>query len=94
MNYIKFEKTLIKEIKTRRKKEKISERKGSLDYKIIRRVRSLYEIAIQRFAYSFPLHLSFFMFAKQFHFNGAASMAIQDMIKVLFINLMNARIIC
>lgn len=82
MRYIQFEEALIKQIKQRRNKDKVAEKKSSLEFKIIKRIRTLYEIAVERFNDNFPVHLSFFKFAKQFHFNGACAMVVQDMLKV------------
>ncbi|XP_044262071.1 U3 small nucleolar RNA-associated protein 6 homolog [Tribolium madens] len=79
--YIMYEKVLLKQIHNRRDKHMIAERKTSLEYKILRRIKNLYEIALQRFSGDFSLCLSYFKFCKQRNDINAANIAVQKMIK-------------
>ncbi|EEZ99856.2 U3 small nucleolar RNA-associated protein 6 homolog [Tribolium castaneum] len=81
MEYITYEKVLLKQIEHRRDKNTIAERKSSIEYKILRRIKNLYEIALQRFSGDFSLCLSYFKFCKQTHDINAANIALQTMIK-------------
>jgi U3 small nucleolar RNA-associated protein 6 len=80
--YILYEKVLLKQIHNRRDKNMIAERKSGIEYKILRRIKNLYEIALQRFSNDFSLCLSYFKFCKQSNYINAASVAVQNMIKV------------
>ncbi|KAJ3634573.1 hypothetical protein MTP99_007523 [Tenebrio molitor] len=79
--YILYEKVLLKQIHNRRDKNMIAERKSGIEYKILRRIKNLYEIALQRFSNDFSLCLSYFKFCKQSNYINAASVAVQNMIK-------------
>lgn len=82
-----YEKVLLKQIHNRRDKLKIADRKSSIEYKIMKRIKNLYEIALQRFPGDFSFCLSYFKFCKQSNNINAASVVVQNMIKVTFKNL-------
>ncbi|XP_018563302.1 U3 small nucleolar RNA-associated protein 6 homolog [Anoplophora glabripennis] len=80
-NYIQYEKILLRDIKVRRNKYRVADRKNSIEFKILKRIKYLYEIALQRFSNDFALCLSYFKFCKEFNYNRPASLVIQNMIK-------------
>ncbi|XP_056634164.1 U3 small nucleolar RNA-associated protein 6 homolog [Diorhabda sublineata] len=80
-DYIQYEKTLLKDIKLRRNKLRIAERKSGIEVKILKRIKNLYEIASQRFSHDFNFSLAYFKFCKESNFNQAASLVVQNMIK-------------
>ncbi|KAK9875362.1 hypothetical protein WA026_007760 [Henosepilachna vigintioctopunctata] len=81
-SYIKHETVILEKIRKCRDKKKMSEKKSSVDYSIIKRIRRLYETALQRFPSDYSLHEGFFNFCKENSFNSTASQAIDNMIKV------------
>lgn len=81
-DYIIFEKVLLKQIHNRRDKKKISEDKSSVEYKILKRIKSLYELALQRFSNDFSMYLSYLKFCKQHTYVKVESIVVQNMIKV------------
>lgn len=83
-DYIRYEKILLKDIKLRRNKYRVADRKGGIEFKILKRIKNLYEISLQRFSNDFSLYLSYFKFCKESNYNRAASL-IQNMIKVCYI---------
>ncbi|CAH1169626.1 unnamed protein product [Phaedon cochleariae] len=80
-DYIQYEKVILKDIKLRRNKLRIADRKSSIEFKILKRIKYLYEIATQRFSNDFNLCLMYFKFCKESNYNQAASLVIQNMIK-------------
>ncbi|VEN40546.1 unnamed protein product [Callosobruchus maculatus] len=79
--YIMYEKAVLKDIRIRRNKLGIADKKGAIEYKIIKRIHKLYENAIQRYSDDFPLSLSYFKFCKDANFQQTASLIIQNMTK-------------
>ncbi|XP_074042828.1 U3 small nucleolar RNA-associated protein 6 homolog [Leptinotarsa decemlineata] len=80
-DYIQYEKILLRDIKLRRNKLRIADKKNSIEFKILKRIKYLYEIALQRFSNDFQLSLSHFKFCKESKFDQPASLVIQNMIK-------------
>lgn len=81
-NYIQFEKNLLRDTKLRRNKLKIGAKKNKIEFKILKRIKYLYEIALQRFTNDFSLCLAYFKFCHESNYHQAASLAIQNMLKV------------
>nr|CAH7713735.1 unnamed protein product [Callosobruchus chinensis] len=81
MAYIMYERAVLTDIRIRRNKLRIADKKGSIEYKIMRRIKNLYENAIQRHSDDFPLCLSYFRFCKEADFHQTASLVIQNMTK-------------
>lgn len=81
-DYISYEKCLLKDIKLRRNKFKRNEKKSNIEYVIIKRIKSLYEVALQRFPDEITLFYSFLKFCDKVNFANAASNVISTMIKV------------
>nr|CAI5850416.1 unnamed protein product [Callosobruchus analis] len=79
--YIMYEKAVLKDIRIRRNKLRIADKKGSIEYKIMRRIKNLYENAIQRNSDDFSLCLSYFKFCKEANFHQSASLIVQNMTK-------------
>lgn len=79
--YIKFEKVVVKDIKLRRQKHRISEKKSQIEYKILKRIKYLYEVAIQRFDNNFELVLEFFKFCKECSFIQSVYSIVENMLK-------------
>lgn len=80
--YINYEKALLKTVKLRRGKHKIKDGKEGIDYKIIKRIRVLYEIAIQRFHCDTLLFQEFLKFCKLVHLANSALDIISVILKV------------
>ncbi|KAF2883017.1 hypothetical protein ILUMI_23155 [Ignelater luminosus] len=80
-DYISYEKCLLKDIKLRRNKFKRNEKKSNIEYAIIKRIKSLYEIALLRFPDEITLFYSFLQFCDKVNFVNAASNVISNMIK-------------
>lgn len=81
-SYISHESLILSKVRKCRDKKKISEKKSSVDYSIIRRIRRLYETALQRFPGDYLLHEGFFKFCKENKFTPTASQIIDNMIKM------------
>lgn len=81
-DYIQYEKIVLKDTRLRRSKMRIAEKKGSIDFKIKRRIKYLYDIAIQRFSNDYQLSMAYFKFCKESGYGQAATHIIQNMIKV------------
>lgn len=60
----------------------VQEKKGSIEHKIIKRVKSLYETAVQRFPEDVTLCMAFFNFSRQANYLVAAENAIQTLLLV------------
>lgn len=58
------------------------ERKNAIEFKISRRIKYLYDIALQRFSNDYQLFMQYFKFCKESTYTQAASHVIQNMIKV------------
>ncbi|CAG9833183.1 unnamed protein product [Diabrotica balteata] len=80
-DYIDYELSLLKDIKLRRKKLKISEKKNKIEIRILKNIKSRYEIALQRFTNEMNLHLEYFKFCREYNFHQAAYLCVQNMIK-------------
>uniref|UniRef100_A0A1Y1JV88 U3 small nucleolar RNA-associated protein 6 homolog n=1 Tax=Photinus pyralis TaxID=7054 RepID=A0A1Y1JV88_PHOPY len=78
--YIIYEKSLLKDIGLRRKKHKIFE-KNNIEYKIIKRIKTLYELALQR-TNDVSLILAFFKFCKRVNYVHDASDAIARLVQL------------
>ncbi|KAJ8976634.1 hypothetical protein NQ317_011141 [Molorchus minor] len=70
-DYIMYEKLILKTIKLRRNKYRVADRKNSLEFKIIKRIKHLYEVVLQRFSNDFSVYLSYFKFCKECNYNRA-----------------------
>lgn len=81
-DYIQYEKVLLKDIKIRRNKMRVMDRKNAIEFKISRRIKYLYDIALQRFSNDYQLSLQYFKFCKESIYTQAASHIIHNMIKV------------
>ncbi|XP_019876706.1 U3 small nucleolar RNA-associated protein 6 homolog [Aethina tumida] len=79
--YIKHERDLMKQIKLRRDKKQIAERKGNLDAKVMKRIRTLYEVAIQKFPNDYALSLAYFKYCKVSTNAEALRYALNNLIK-------------
>ncbi|KAB0795579.1 hypothetical protein PPYR_12418 [Photinus pyralis] len=80
-DYINYEKCLLKDVALRRRKFKIAEKRNSIDQRIIKRIKSLYDTALQRFGDDLSLFLGFLKFCKKVNYVNAASDAVAHMIK-------------
>ncbi|XP_028134688.1 U3 small nucleolar RNA-associated protein 6 homolog [Diabrotica virgifera virgifera] len=80
-DYINYELSLLKDIKLRRKKLKISENKDKIEIRILNNIKSRYEIALQRFTNEMNFHLEYFKFCREYNFHQAACLCVQNMIK-------------
>lgn len=58
------------------------EKKSAIDFKILRRIKYLYDIALQRFPNEYQFSMSYFKFCKDSVYSQAATHVIQNMIKV------------
>lgn len=83
-DYINYEKMVLKQIHTTFNKNVNVDRRNAIEYKIIRRIKNLYEIGLQRFSNDVSFYLSYFKFCKQSNFINAANVAVQNMIKVKY----------
>lgn len=81
-DYIDYEQELLRNIRKRRDKRNIIDKKGSIENKIIRRIKNLYEIAFQRFPDDIPLLSSFLKFCKQINRINNACDVVSNMLKV------------
>lgn len=80
-SYIGYESCLLKNIDLRRNKYKIGEKKNSIEHRIIKRIKFLYELALQRFTDDVSLFLAFLKFCKKVNYVNAASDTVASMIK-------------
>lgn len=80
-SYIAYESCLLKDIDLRRNKYKIGEKKNSIEHRIIKRIKLLYELALQRFTDDLSLFLAFLKFCKKVNYVNAASDTVASMIK-------------
>lgn len=81
-DYIQYEKILLKDIKIRRNKMRVMERKNAIEFKILRRIKYLYDIALQRFSNDYQFSMQYFKFCKESIYTQAASHIMHNMIKV------------
>lgn len=81
-DYIQYEKVVLKDIKIRRNKFRVMERKNAIEFKISQRIKYLYDIALQRFSNDYQFSLQYFKFCKDSIYTQAATNIIQNMIKV------------
>lgn len=82
LDYINYERIILKDIKIRRNKFRVMDRKNAIEFKISKRIKYLYDIAIQRFSNDYQLFISYFKFCKESDYTGAASRIMETMIKV------------
>ncbi|XP_044744333.1 U3 small nucleolar RNA-associated protein 6 homolog [Coccinella septempunctata] len=81
-SYITHENLILNKIRKCRDKKKTSEKKNSVENSIIRRIRRLYETALQRFPNEYSLHEGFYKFCKENNYTPSASQAVDNMIKM------------
>ncbi|KAK4877294.1 hypothetical protein RN001_009800 [Aquatica leii] len=81
-DYITYERCLLKDIQLRRDKLKIGEKRNSIEHKIIKRIKVLYECAMQRFPTDVSVFLAFVKFCKKVNYINAAVETIAKMIKL------------
>lgn len=79
-NYISHETVILKKIRRNRERNKIRDKKNSVDFSIIRRIRRLYETALQRFPAEYSFHEGYHKFCKEHEFTSTASQAVDNMI--------------
>lgn len=83
--YIAYVVALYRIIKIRRNKVKIGDKKHHLEYRVLQRVKNLYEMAVQRFPQEVGLYFAFFQFCKEAAFQHATNKMCDMMIKVRII---------
>lgn len=79
--YIAYVVALYRIIKIRRNKVKIGDKKHHLEYRVLQRVKNLYEMAVQRFPQEVGLYFAFFQFCKEAAFQHATNKMCDMMIK-------------
>ncbi|KAF5273297.1 hypothetical protein FQR65_LT04719 [Abscondita terminalis] len=81
-DYITYERCLLKDIRLRRDKLKIGDKRSSIEHRIIKRVKVLYECAMRRFPTDVSIFLAFIKFCKKVNYASAAIETISRMIKL------------
>lgn len=81
LDYIEYEKGLLKTIRFRRSSLKIGEKMGDIEHKIMSRIKELYEMISQRYRDDTSLCLAYFKFCKVANYKNAAAVAISNMLK-------------
>lgn len=79
-DYIIYEKSILKDIGIRREKHKIFEKKN-IELKIIKRIKTLYELALQH-TNDISLFLAFFKFCKKVNYVNDASDAVASLVQL------------
>lgn len=82
LNYINYEDSLLKLICSRRDKYKIGEKKGSIEYSIIKRIKKLYEEALRFSPNNYDLCIKYFLFCKRVRYVEPATAAVDRLLKV------------
>lgn len=82
LNYINYEIDVLTKIRTKRDQIEVGARKGGLEYKLIERVKNLYEQAVLRYPENFELCVNRFVFCKRINYVPAATTAIDFLLKV------------
>ncbi|KAF2880477.1 hypothetical protein ILUMI_25684 [Ignelater luminosus] len=80
-DYISNEKCLLKSIAMRREKTKSDAKQGSIEHIILRRVKLLYEVAIEQFTADSELLLSFLKFCRKVNYMRIASDTVSGMLE-------------
>lgn len=81
-DYISNEKCLLKSIAMRREKTKSDPKQGGIEHIILRRVKLLYEVAIEQFTTDSELFLSFLKFCKKVNYMRLATDTVSSMLEV------------
>ncbi|KAF5276512.1 hypothetical protein FQA39_LY06581 [Lamprigera yunnana] len=81
-DYIMYERCLLKDLRLRRDKHKVLDKMGAIEHKIIKRIRLLYENAIQRFPSEVSLYLAFTKFCKKVNLVSVATESFNKLIKL------------
>ncbi|XP_025828841.1 U3 small nucleolar RNA-associated protein 6 homolog [Agrilus planipennis] len=79
--YIVYEQTLLKDIRLRRDKFRVGEKKDAIEHRIIKRIRELYEMAIQYYPNDFLLFIQFFKFCKRVNYVNTTNNIVTKMIQ-------------
>lgn len=82
LTYINYEVKLIREIKLRRDKFRISEKKDEIEYSVTKRVTKLYKMALSYFKSDVKLWMSYINFCTQTRFVNTVSEAFKQMLQV------------
>lgn len=83
-DYITYESTLLDTVRLRRNELRMGERKCTIIYKILGRIKGLYEMAAQRFSSNLSICLEYFTFCQKENYVHAASIAIVSLLQVSF----------
>lgn len=84
LNYINFEEDLLKLIRIRRDKHKIAEKKGSIDYRIIKKIKELYLDAIRCAPDNYDVCVKYYLFCTR---NAQpATEAVERLLRVSVVN--------
>ena len=83
-DYITYESILLETIRLRRYEVRMGEGKCTLNYKILGRIRGLYEMAAQRFSNNLSICLEYFTFCQKENYINAASLAVTNLLQVSF----------
>lgn len=82
LNYINFLDNLLKLIRCRRDKYRVNDRKGSIEYRIISKMKRLYEDALRFAPDSYDVCVNYYLFCKKVKYVEPATVAVDRLIKV------------
>ncbi|XP_060534708.1 U3 small nucleolar RNA-associated protein 6 homolog [Cylas formicarius] len=82
MEAIQYEKHILRELWARRNKRQMLDKKKNIDYKIIKRIKAYYEMALMRYSDDYQLSLTYFKFLKQYKdFHQTATHHVKNIIE-------------
>lgn len=82
LSYIEYEEQLLKTIRTKREKFKVNDKKGSIEYRIIAKIKKLYDDALRFAPDNYELCVDYFMFCKKVRHIEPATAAVDRLLKV------------
>lgn len=82
LRYIQYEMNLLKLIKQRRDKYKITQKKSDIDYAITNKINNLYKDAISRFQDDHRFWIAYMKFCKHVHFHSDISTMLSRMLQI------------
>lgn len=82
LNYIAYLDGVLKLVRCRRDKIKVSEKKGSIEYRMITKMKKLYEDALRFAPENYDVCVSYFLFCKRVKYLEPATAAVDRLLKV------------
>lgn len=80
--YIDYEMKTLKMLQERRRRHKCAEKKTDIDYRMRKRIKNLFEMALLKYADDIYLCLSYFEFGRTRNVSSASDSAVLTLMKV------------